>query len=120
MIHQCTRPYKKRRACLDNIMTSYDSEMQSGTLNMLVSDHLPVYRVKLLQSSVVSENTVTTRSYRDFDAELFLDWLAEANWDDYYGLDDPSAAWSFIQEHIEGFLDNVCPVTTKVVRDKNG
>ena len=117
LINQCTRPYKQCVACLDNIMTMYDNNMTTGVLNLLVSNHLPVYCVKTMQPSVGTEKTIHTRSYKNFDEELFLDWLAEADWDAYYGLKDPSEAWNFIQNHIVSFLDSTCPKLTKVVRD---
>ena len=70
-----------------------------------------------LQTSVITEKTITTRSYRHFDEELFLEWLEDADWSEFYELTDPSEAWDFIQSHIECYLDGRCPITTKVVRD---
>ena len=118
LIHQCTRPYKKTVACLDNILTDYSGDCHSGVLNFLVSDHLPVFCVKTKFKVNYIKKSVRIRKYRDFREELFKDWLSELDWDSYYECEDPSDAWSMIENHIVAFLDIYCPWEVIEVVDK--
>ena len=118
LLHQCTRPFKKNVACLDNILTNFHQEIVSGVLNFLVSDHLPVFAVKTKTKIVYNKKKVVVRKYGDFNESLFKDWLSEADWDVFYDNSDPDDAWKFIQDHIETFLNVHCPWTEIEVIDR--
>ena len=118
LLHQCTRPFKKNVACLDNILTNFKHEITCGVLNFLVSDHLPVFAVKTKTRIEYLKRKITVRKYGSFDEELFRDWLSEADWDVFYDYTDPDIAWGFIQSHIEVFLDVHCPWTVIEIEDK--
>ena len=72
-----------------------------------MSDHLPVYAVKVKHKVVYEEKVIESRSYRKFDETLFLGWLVEADWDGFYQIHDPSDAWLFIENPVNMYLDRV-------------
>ena len=118
LINQCTRPYKRRASCIDNVLTNYRHDIFSGVLNLLVSDHLPVFAVKTKLKVVYEEKVIVSRSYKKFDEDLFLDWLIEADWGEFYDIEDPSDAWIFIENHINMYLDGVCPLVKRIFKDR--
>ena len=118
LIHQCTRPYKKTVACLDNILTNYDKDVFSGVLNFLVSDHLPVFCIKTKVHVEYFKKKLLVRKYKNFDPELFKDWLCDIDWDVFYEQKDPDNAWLMIENHITEFLDLYCPWVEIEVLDK--
>ena len=118
LVHQCTRPYKKTVACLDNILTNFNKDCQSGVLNFLVSDHLPVFAIKTKVKVVYAKRTIRVRRYRLFNEKLFKDWLSDIDWDTFYSCEDPDVAWVMIEQHIQAFLDIYCPWETIEVLDK--
>ena len=105
-------------ACLDNIITNYDNDLFAGVLNFLVSDHLPVFCIKTKVKVEYIKKKLLDRKYRDFDPELFKDWLCEIDWEVFYDCDDPDIAWLIIVKHINDFLDIYCPWETIEVLDK--
>ena len=105
-------------ACLDNILTNSESDLQCGVLNFLVSDHLPVFSIKTKTRIEYLKKRLLVRRYKNFDVELFKDWLCEADWDLFYESTDPDTAWLFILDHINAFLDVNCPWEETEVLDK--
>ena len=120
LIHQCTRPFGKTVACLDQILTNTVKDVHSGVLNFLVSDHLPVFCIKTKVKIEYLTKSVRVRKYKDFNPELFKDWLSDIDWDVYYECKDPDDAWLMIENSINEFLDVYCPwVTIEVVDKRN-
>ena len=44
--------------------------------------------------------------------------VAEADWADFYGIEDPTRAWDWIENHIMLYLDGVCPKVIRTIKDR--
>ena len=100
------------KSCIDFIISNIDESLivSSGTLNDVVSDHLPVY-ICIKKSRNKPEFTKTKgRTYKNYDKPLLQNLLRIEDWVPFYQLTDPSELWDFIVSIIKKHLDVMCPL----------
>ena len=54
-------------------------------------------------------NSFTGRSYKNYNKEIFQNFLVTHDWNPYFAARDPSIAWSILQRTISNIIDNMCP-----------
>ena len=80
----------------------------SGTLELFISDHQPIYLVHKKGRDARGSVGFTGRSYRHFDKQAFMDTLSDLNWAEFYNIADPGKAWLFIRSQL--ILNKMCPL----------
>ena len=118
VIMKFTRPNNKGGTCLDWIVTNSDFVKFSGTLDVLISDHLPVYcvRKKAREKHVYVHRVV--RDMSNFDVNNFKNLLRAANWNDFLTMDDPETMWNMLYKRMTDILTIMCPFKKFRQREK--
>ena len=93
LINSPTRVSAKSSSCIDNIYSSQDSIISSGTIatDIIDSDHLPVYAVmdKIL-NKLTFEKYIHFRSYSDHNKERFREKLKKTDFSPVYNETEPN------------------------------
>ena len=109
MIKDTTR-YGNRNSCIDLIFTNSDYISDSGTLDLNFSDHQAVYvsrkKLKLANRKISFKG----RSYRNYNKDLFQEYLIGDNWRHFYESSDPNECWRVMENIILKHLDKMCPL----------
>ena len=109
LINKFTR-YGMSPSCLDQIFTNSNYILQSGTLDLNLSDHSAVFctrkKIKVISPKVEFEG----RSYRNYIKEDFQDNLINSNWREFYSSIDPETCWNIMEQTIRTEIDKMCPV----------
>ena len=53
---------------------------KSGTLNINISDHYPVFAIRKKQRHHIPKKIITCRIYRNYHKDLFVDNLINQDW----------------------------------------
>ena len=91
----------------------------SGNYYPSLSDHALIYRVLKERVNVNKPKVITFRSYKNFNPDLFKRHLAMAPWHIgqlFEDVDDQAHVWNLL---INDILDDVAPVKSMRVRDKD-
>ena len=105
-IDKVTRP--DSNAILDLIITNCDIVKECNTLDINVSDHLPVYLIRKKKKSPNEKIDFKGRSYKNLNKDVVENMLRNVVWATYANLDIDSC-WNFLLENIMEILDNICP-----------
>ena len=93
---------------LDLIITNCDIVKECSTLDISISDHLPVYliwkKVKVPSGIIDFKG----RSYKNLNKDVVENMLNNIDWTTYPNLDVDSC-WDFMMSKILHILDAVCP-----------
>ena len=100
MITLPTRLSDSNWLVLDVMLTNIRNCYMGGVVNYNVSDHLPVVLVKKRVKIRHSKETVTGRSYKNYDRERFMANLSQLDWKVLYLLEDPYVAWGMVLKAI--------------------
>ena len=98
VIKETSRNTNKTKTLLDLILTNAEYITDSGTLDMFISDHHPVYIIKKKYRNIPDSKEFEGRSYRNLDKDLLLSNLIAADWKQFYNIPDPEIAWSTLQK----------------------
>ena len=105
-----TRFSSTRNSCLDHIYSNSDIINDCGTLDVNISDHIPVF-VNRKKNSVTPEKTkFTGRSYRRYDVDIFNNELATKPWNLFDEENNPNELWKKNCTYITNTLDHMCPM----------
>ena len=115
-IKTTTRFSKTKNSCLDHIYTNSNIVNESGTLDVNISDHLPVF-VNRKNPNVVYEKTkFIGHSYRRYEKNIFAAELEGANWNVYDAETDPNILYEIFCSNITDTLDTCCPLKNFTVK----
>ena len=103
-------------SCIDLIFSNSEFIASSGSINLHVSDHVPVYVTRKKERRRSGKVKFRGRSYRNYDKESFQANLLEKNWGDFYSRVDPNQAWEIMKTIIEEEIETMCPFRTFSVR----
>ena len=118
LITATTRPFSG--TCIDNIVTNSTRVTNSGILNALMSDHVPVFARRGDVTFETESVTYKGRDYRGFKDSDFTSILKEHDWSDYFKTDnDPNTLWDMFLLPIESYLDKHCPFIERTVKDRH-
>ena len=82
----------------------------------MISDHLPIYACRKQKRNCIVYETVTGRSYKRYDPDLFKALLALENWDVILHQCTTENMWSYVLREICEILSIMCPVKGTVSR----
>ena len=117
IISETIRHTDKSSTLLDLILTNDKHVTMQGTLNLMISDHQPIFVVKKKLKERHKDATFRGRPYSKLNLEDFKNRLANLNFDNIYEIDDPDTIWDYIIKHIQDDLDVHCPVQTSRFRN---
>ena len=107
LINTITRP--DSNTCLDLVITNCDIILESGTLNISISDHLPVYLIRKKMKLHSLKVNFTGRGYKNIEYEQILDMLNTYNWDDF-ATNNIDVCWEIMYSNIMSTADKLCPL----------
>ena len=104
MITKYTRPNRKGWTCLDWIVTNTDFVREAGTLDIFISDHLPVYCFR--KKSRENNNYVyrMVRDYSKYDQNVFTRLIRSQDWKLFDDMVDVEGMWNFLYNKIYDIL----------------
>ena len=110
VIRDTTRNNDKTNTLLDLILTDDGHVCKSGTLNMMISDHQPIYIIKKKCRETRNSASFEGRSYNKFDLSSFRDRIAKLDLTNLLETATPEEIWTTILNHIINDLDEHCPI----------
>ena len=117
IISDTTRNTNNTKTLLDIILTDDKHVANSGTLDMMMSDHQSIFVIKKKSREKREEAHFVGRSYKDFDIHSFKERLCALDLDDIFEIDDPEEIWGNILGHIKEDLDMHCPIREFNIRN---
>ena len=110
IIKETTRNTDKSKTLINLILTNADHITGSGTIDMFISDHQPVFVIKKKSRNTPDSREFEGRQYKHLDLDSLLNNLADTNWRQFYNITDPELAWVNLQDKIQFELDRQCPI----------
>ena len=108
-IKEVSRYANEKNSCLDHIYSNCNIVNDCGTLDISISDHLPIFldrkKMQVLQNKV----EFTGRSYLNYNTEIFTDELNARPWDKFDAETDPNVLWKIFHDNVYQTLDVLCP-----------
>ena len=100
---------------LDHILCSHKNKIiQSGIIPVGISDHFLTFCARIIvKKQFHSPYNVTIRSLKNYSAKLFLNNLANADWNSVFLTNSVDTAWNNFKNIFISVLDSVAPVKEK-------
>ena len=117
LIKSPTRTTTSTQTIIDWIYTDSANISQSGTLNINMSDHLPVFLVRKKSRTKIERHKTSGRSYIRYNKDIFNQLLDQQDWTVFDNSDEVDQMWSEIEMKITNSLDKICPVRELLVSD---
>ena len=117
LIQTPTRVTVSTQTIIDWIYTDSINIAHSGTLNINMSDHLPVFLVRKKNRNKIVKHKTRGRSYLRYNEETFSQLLVQQDWAIYDNTTDVDLMWSELEENISDALDEICPIRELLVSD---
>ena len=106
-IKQITRP--DSNSTIDLLLSNCDIIKESGTIDINISDHIPIYFIRK-KSKITKENvTFTGRSYRRMDKDTLSDRLSSFEWHNFAN-NDIDTCWNIMSERMNCVVNELCPI----------
>lgn len=107
-----TRITASSTSLLDHIICSHpDKIIQSGTLPVGLSDHLPVFCTRKIQKGTFNKHkNIVIRSLKNYTAETFIHNLKLCDWSGMFTAKSVEESWLFFKEKFSGVLNFVAPI----------
>ena len=84
--------------------------VNSGVLDVAMSDHLPIFLVRKKIRNKIGKHTTMGRSYLAYNKERFGELLAHQDWTIFDQSRDVNLKWECFEGNITRALDIVCPI----------
>ena len=117
IINTYTRQTQTTNTIIDWIYTDCPHVAKSGTLNLNLSDHLPIFLVRKKLRNEIEKHTTTGRSYIHYDSEDFCQLFSQQDWTSFDDSEEINEMWEIIEKNISKSLDVHCPIRTIRVSD---
>ena len=110
IIKKATRPTNNNSSCIDLILTNSDMIENVGVMDISLSDHLPIlctrkhYKIPKVKCDFIG------RSYRNYDAGLFQQYIREANWEKFENSFSVSEKWENFEKILKENIERMCPL----------
>lgn len=92
------------------IFTNSKYVSDSGTLNINISDHLPIYVIKKKDRERTESNFVLGRSYRDLKEDSYIEDMKKIDVEDLFSDSDPNIVWDKMKSHFLEVANKHCPL----------
>ena len=107
-----TRLNYRGGTCIDLIFTNCNIVNDSGVLNDLISDHLPIYACRKQKSNSLKFENVTGRSYKNYNHQIFKALMEQKDWDTLFHNSNAELIWDCILREVCDILAIMCPLKT--------
>ena len=104
-----TRYSSTRNSCIDHIYSNSDIILDSGVLDVNISDHELVYIIRKRSKTVHTKGEFTGRSYIGYNQEAFFRLIDNSPWENFYENTDPNVLWNLFKNNIKRAADVLCP-----------
>lgn len=94
---------------LDLIFTNSKYVKASGTFETHISDHEPVYVVRKKARIRPERVSFRCRTFGNYSKDCFQEELNNFDWTEFFELEDPDTAWSYLYELLLNVADKHCP-----------
>lgn len=107
-----TRITNKGSSLIDHVYSNTSNISAAGTININISDHLPVFisRKKLKEEKLLTN--FKCRKLKNYDRETLKLHLLDYVWEEYYNNNDPNECWELLIHHIRNVLEKLYPLVT--------
>ena len=112
LIKTHTRVAKKSRSLIDIIVTNIEYCSSAGVINLHISDHQPIYHIKKKSRDVRDKVCFRGRTYTNYSRDLLSDALTNEIKNGFRQSTNPNECWDLMENFLNEFLDDVCPVKT--------
>ena len=112
VVTDTTRHTSEGSTLIDLIITNDRHVSKKGTLEMMVSDHQPIFVVKKKARESKENTTFTGRPYSKFDIKQFKSRLSDIDTGHHCQQTDPNKIWDDLLGYIVDDLNRNCPVRT--------
>ena len=110
-IKDFTRVTNKCKSQIDLIFSNMNHVIDSGVLEIPISDHYPVFIVKKKKRESKEWEYTRCRSYKNYDIKLFQEGIAnDKRWKKYWNKDNkPSFLWDLYHNILLDNMNIFCP-----------
>ena len=109
-IKEPTRITSKSRTILDVIMTNMNFVKESGVLDIIISDHLPVYIIKKKPRLTHKYVYTESRNLKSYNIETFYTKLiGDHRWLDFWDSLSVTSMWNILYRIILDSLNSILP-----------
>ena len=112
-IKYCSRFANTKNSCLDHIYSNCNIVNDCGTLDLHISDHIPVFVNRKKANILHDKAEFTGRSYRDYNYDVFADELRTRQWESFDLETDPNVLWQIFHTNVLKTLDILHPASIK-------
>ena len=112
LILSSTRLNYRGGTCIDLIFTNSVFVRDSGVLNDMISDHLPVYACRKQNRNSLKSETVTGRTYKNYNPQMFQVLIEQIDWDTLLYNCNTDVMWDCIVNGVCEILSIMCPLKT--------
>ena len=109
LITNVTRPSLRGGTCIDWIITNSDFVRATGVLDIVISDHLPVYCIRKKAREHNEYVYRIVRDYSNYNANVFGELIRSLDWGTYTNMRDCTEMWNFLYKSIYDILAVMCP-----------
>ena len=105
LINTATHHGNSKSTCIDLIFTNMTHVISSGTLDIAISDHLPVYIIKKKEKKKSTHSFIKARSYAKYDKQNFQEEVRyDPKWVDFWNVEEnkPEEMWEKMLEIRKG------------------
>ena len=112
LIGSTTRLNYRGGTCIDLIFTNCIFISDSGVLNDMISDHLPVYACRKPNRNPLKFETVTGRTYKNYNSQMFKVLMEQKDWDTVLDNSNTNVMWEGVLYEVCEILSIMCPLKT--------
>ena len=109
VINEKTRPLYSDTT-VDLIFTNNPTDLTSGTLDLNISDHLPIWVIRKKIKIKPTTSEFLGRTYKNYNIDTLRARLSQINWHNVYNEPDVNKAWDYFIVSVLSILDNICPI----------
>ena len=121
VIKKSTRVTNKSKSIIDLLFTNIKPSLvsKSGTVEVSISDHVPVYICKKAVRQRHPKKTILSRNYRYYTRDIFEKVLLDNEcWRTFWATKrDPDKLWNIMLRIIKDSINRLCPLRKVVIRD---
>ena len=108
LIYDSSRPLYAN-TLIDLIFTNNPDISKSGSLNVNVSDHIPIFVVRKKVKIKPIRVEFVGRTYRNYSKDILANKMSEVGWNALYQLEDPDAIWDTLYNRLLTIINDICP-----------
>ena len=109
MVSEKTRPLYSDTT-VDLIFTNNPNFMKTGSFDLNISDHLPIYIIRKKIKIKPTSSEFIGRSYKKYSTDILKQRLELIDWTDLLEENEPNQQWKLFVGNLLPILDDICPM----------